>query len=76
MAKFEKLLKTVFYQDAPQCSACNRAAVTGGGEAAQLSKGAIKKRLAGESGSGRELSEVWSGGSLAAMKHETPTIAV
>jgi hypothetical protein len=29
MAEFEKLLKTVFYQDAPQCSACNRAAVQG-----------------------------------------------
>jgi putative transposase len=36
----------------------------------------LEKRLAGESGSGREPSEVWSGGSLAAMKHETHAIAV
>jgi len=36
----------------------------------------LEKRLAGESGSGLEPSEVWSGGSLTAMKHETPVIAV
>jgi len=36
----------------------------------------LETRLAGESGSGREPSEVWSGGSLAAMKHETHAIAV
>jgi putative transposase len=36
----------------------------------------LEKRLAGESGSGREPSDVWSGGSLAAMKHETHAIAV
>jgi hypothetical protein len=28
------------------------------------------------SGCGQELSEVWSGGSLTAMKHETTAIAV
>jgi len=36
----------------------------------------LKMRLAGGSGSGREPSEVWSGGSFAAMKHETLAIAV
>jgi len=36
----------------------------------------LEKRLAGESGSGREPSEVWSGGSLTATKHETHAIAV
>ena len=36
----------------------------------------LEARLAGESGSGREPSEVWSGGSFAAMKHETHAIAV
>ena len=36
----------------------------------------LETRLAGESGSGREPSEVWSGGRFAAMKHETYAIAV
>jgi len=36
----------------------------------------LETQLAGVSGSGQELSEVWSGGSLTAMKHETPVIAV
>lgn len=36
----------------------------------------LEMRLAGCSGSGREPSEVWSGGSFAAMKHETHAIAV
>ena len=36
----------------------------------------LEMRLAGESGSGREPSEVWSGGSFAALKHETLAIAV
>ena len=36
----------------------------------------LEMRLAGESGSGREPSEVWSGGSFAAMKHETLAMAV
>ncbi|MHB8252258.1 MAG: hypothetical protein ACYDEV_00815 [Acidiferrobacter sp.] len=43
----------------------------------------VEMRLAGESGSGREPSEVWSGGSFAAMtgrsagnEHETHAIAV
>ena len=34
----------------------------------------LETRLAGDSGSGREPSEVWSGGSFAAMKHETLAI--
>ena len=36
----------------------------------------LETRLAGDFGSGREPSGVWSGGSLAAMKHETHAIAV
>lgn len=36
----------------------------------------LEMRLAGVSGSGREPSEMWSGGSFAAMKHETHAIAV
>jgi putative transposase len=36
----------------------------------------LETRLAGESGSGREPSEVWSGGSFTAMKHETHAITV
>ncbi len=36
----------------------------------------LEMRLAGSSGSGREPSEMWSGGSFAAMKHETHAIAV
>ena len=36
----------------------------------------VEMRLAGASGSGREPSEVWSGGSFAAMKHETHAITV
>ena len=36
----------------------------------------LEMRLAGASGSGREPSEVWSGGSFAAMKHETHAITV
>jgi len=36
----------------------------------------LEKRLAGVSGSGREPSEVWSGGSLAAMRHKTHVITV
>ncbi|MBU2840235.1 transposase [Acidithiobacillus thiooxidans] len=36
----------------------------------------LEARLAGESGSGREPSEVWSGGSFAMSKHETHAIAV
>ncbi|WP_227485182.1 MULTISPECIES: helix-turn-helix domain-containing protein [unclassified Acidithiobacillus] len=36
----------------------------------------LEMRLAGGSGSGREPSEMWSGGSFAAMKHETHAIAV
>jgi len=36
----------------------------------------IVGRTAYDSGSGQELSEVWSGGSVTAMKHETPAIAV
>ena len=36
----------------------------------------VEMRLAGESGAGREPSEAWSGGSFAAMKHETHAIAV
>ncbi|WP_414039385.1 RNA-guided endonuclease InsQ/TnpB family protein [Acidithiobacillus sp. M4-SHS-6] len=34
----------------------------------------LETRLAGESGSGREPSEVWSGGGFAAMKHKTHAI--
>jgi len=36
----------------------------------------LEKKLAGEPGSGQELSEVWSGGSFTAMKHETRTITI
>ena len=36
----------------------------------------LETRLAGASGFGREPSEVWSGGSFTAMKHETHAIAV
>jgi len=36
----------------------------------------LETQLAGVSGCGQELSEVWSGGSLTAMKHETTAIAV
>lgn len=34
----------------------------------------LETRLAGKSGSGQELSEVWSGGGFAVMKHETHAI--
>ena len=36
----------------------------------------METRLAGTSGSGREPSEVWSGGCFTGMKHETRAVAV
>ncbi len=56
----------------PHCGAtCGR-----DDNAAQVLLRWLEGRLAGVSGPGQELSDVWSGGCFAVMKHETPAIAV
>ncbi|MHB1515693.1 MAG: RNA-guided endonuclease InsQ/TnpB family protein [Acidiferrobacteraceae bacterium] len=56
-----------------QCSRCGAACGRDENTALVLLRW-LETRLAGDSGSGREPSEVWSGGGFTAMKHETHAI--
>ncbi|MHB8562875.1 MAG: RNA-guided endonuclease InsQ/TnpB family protein [Acidiferrobacteraceae bacterium] len=68
----EKKTRSERQHQCPHCSAtCGRDE-----NAARVLLRWLEMRLAGVSGSGREPSEVWSGGSCAALKHETHAIAV